>query len=131
MRFIRTTNDPSRDKIKTIAQLKEVGAACSQDKRGVIGDTLNRRLTLLGQIFRHAAARGASALEKIDLSKLRAAGTKGRARDTRAKLPIEKFKGVFRAPPAQKFKLYRRIAFAHSRAGTHRWSMNGDQNAVT
>jgi hypothetical protein len=69
-----------------------------QDQGG--GDTLNRHLTFLGEMFRHAKARGAEALAGIDLADLRAKGKKGRARNERVKLPLEQAFAIFRTPPS-------------------------------
>ncbi len=89
----------SRDKSRTIAELREVATEKGQDKRGIERDTLNRHLGFLGQIFAHAAVRGASALDKIDLSKLRVKGKNKRARNARPKLGLDKLKAVFATPP--------------------------------
>ncbi len=89
----------SRDKRRTIAELREIAAQKSQNKRGIERDTLNRHLGFLSQIFSHAAIRGASGLDKIDLSKLRVKGKSKRARDARPKLPLDKLKAVFNTPP--------------------------------
>lgn len=89
----------SRDKYRTIAELREVAAEKGQNKRGIERDTLNRHLGFLGQIFGYASVRGAKALEKIDLSKLRVKGKSKRARNARPKLEIDKLKAVFATPP--------------------------------
>ncbi len=89
----------SRDKHRTIAELREVAAEKGQNKRGIERDTLNRHLGFLGQIFGYASVRGANALDKIDLSKLRVKGKSKRARNARPKLEIDKLKAVFATPP--------------------------------
>jgi integrase len=89
----------SRDKRRTIAELREVAAQKGQNKRGIERDTLNRHLGFLSQIFSHAAVRGAAALDEIDLSKLRVRGNSKRARDARPKLPLDRLKAVFATPP--------------------------------
>lgn len=89
----------SRDKCRTIAELREVAAKKDQGQRGIERDTLNRHLGFLGQIFSYASVRGASALDKIDLSKLRVKGKNKRARNARPKLDIDKLKAVFATPP--------------------------------
>jgi hypothetical protein len=60
-----------RDEQLTIEQLREKGRSVEQAKRGIAGDTLKRHLTLLGQIFDYAIARGTKSLEGINLAKLR------------------------------------------------------------
>lgn len=89
----------SRDKRRTIVELREIGAQKGQNKRGIERETLNRHLGFLGQIFSHAAVRGASGLDQIDLSKLRVRGKSKRARHARPKLPFDKLKAVFTTPP--------------------------------
>jgi hypothetical protein len=89
----------SRDKRRTIAELREIGAQKGQNKRGIERDTLNRHLGFLSQIFSHGSVRGASELDKIDLSKLRVRGKSKRARDARPKLPLDKLKAVFATSP--------------------------------
>jgi integrase len=89
----------AKDKHKTIAQLREHALSRNKDLRGIEGDTLNRHLTFLGQIFRHASARGAEALANIKLVDLRVRGNKKRGRDERAKLPLEQAAAIFRTPP--------------------------------
>jgi hypothetical protein len=54
-----------RDEHLTIGQLREKGRSVEQSKRGIGGDTLNRHLTFLGQIFDYAIARGWKSLEDI------------------------------------------------------------------
>jgi L-alanine-DL-glutamate epimerase-like enolase superfamily enzyme len=81
----------SRNERRSISELREEAAKKSPQKRGIEGDTLNRHLGYLGQIFDHAAVRGANQLDKIDLSKLRVRGKSTRARDVRPKLPLDSF----------------------------------------
>jgi hypothetical protein len=88
----------SGDEGRSIKELRDVALTHDKSKRGVKGDTLNRHLGNLGQIFGYAAARGAKSLAGIDLTKLRAKGKKGRARNARAKLPLERAAAIFRAP---------------------------------
>ncbi|MDI4235551.1 hypothetical protein OZ411_22340 [Bradyrhizobium sp. Arg237L] len=88
-----------RDEDLTIAELREKALTVNKNKRGIGGDTLNRHLTFLGQMFRHAIARGAEALAEIELAALRAKGKKKRARDARAKLPLDQAAAIFRTPP--------------------------------
>lgn len=99
-----------KDEHRTIAELRADASARDAKNRGIGGDTLNRHLTFLGQIFRHAAARGVTSLEKIDLVKLRSKGKKKRARDERAKLPIEKAEAIFRTPPFNNCAAWDRLA---------------------
>lgn len=89
------------DEHRTIEQLREKGRSVTQAKRGVEGDTLNRHLTFLGQIFDYAIARGLKNLESINLAKLRSKkrGKNKRARDERPKLPIEHATAIFRTAP--------------------------------
>ncbi len=89
----------SRDERRTIAELRDIAAQKSENKRGIERDTLNRHLGFLSQVFGHAALRGAGALEKIDLSKLRIKGKSKRARNARPKLPLDNLKAVFATPP--------------------------------
>lgn len=90
-----------RDEALTIEQLREKGKSVERGKRGVSGDTLNRHLTFLGQIFDYAIARGSKSLEGIDVTKLRAKGRgkNKRPRDERAKLPLDKVKAMFLTAP--------------------------------
>ncbi|WP_454620457.1 DUF6538 domain-containing protein [Bradyrhizobium cenepequi] len=88
-----------RDEDLSIAELREKALTVNKNKRGIGGDTLNRHLTFLGQMFRHAIARGAEALAEIELAALRAKGKKKRARDARAKLPLDQAAAIFRTPP--------------------------------
>lgn len=90
-----------RDEQLTIEQLREKGGSVEKAKRGIGGDTLNRHLTFLGQIFDHAIARGSKSLEGIDLVKLRAKSRNKnkRARDERRKLPIDSAKAIFQTAP--------------------------------
>jgi integrase len=88
-----------KDEHRTIAQLREHALTQDAKKRGIVGDTINRHLTFIGQIFRHAASRGAKALGEIDVSKLRTSGPKKRARDARPKLQLEKLDTIFQTPP--------------------------------
>jgi integrase len=89
----------AKDEGRTIAELREVALAHSSNKRGIGGDTLNRHLTFLDQIFRHAGARGGTTFAEINLAALRSKGKKKRARDERAKLPLDLAAAIFRAPP--------------------------------
>lgn len=91
----------ARDESLTIEQLREKGRSAEKAKRGIGGETLNRHLTFLGQIRDHAVARGSKSLEGIDLTKLRAKsrGKNKRARDERAKLPIDSAKAIFLTAP--------------------------------
>lgn len=86
---------------RTIEQLREQGQSVEKAKRGIEGDTLNRHLTFLGQIFDYAIARGVKNLEAIDLTKLRSKNRSKnkRARDERAKLPLESARAIFRTAP--------------------------------
>lgn len=88
----------SADEDRSIAELRAVALKHDKSKHGITGDTLNRHLGNLDQVFTFAAARGATALAGIDLAKLRAKGKKGRARNARAKLPLEKAAAIFDAP---------------------------------
>jgi integrase len=88
-----------KDEHRTIAELRAVALARDSNERGIAGDTLNRHLTFLAQIFRHAVARGVGTLAEIDLVALRSKGKKKRARDERAKLPFEQAAAIFRTPP--------------------------------
>jgi integrase len=90
-----------KDERRTIDQLREKGRSVEKAKRGIEGDTLNRHLTFLGQIFDCAIARGVKNLDIIDLTKLRSKnrGKNKRARDERAKLPIDSAKAIFLTAP--------------------------------
>jgi integrase len=90
-----------RDEDLSIEQLRDKGRSVEQAKRGIGGETLNRHLTFLGQIFDYAIARGSKSLEGINLTKLRAKnrGKNKRARDERAKLPIDSAKAIFQTAP--------------------------------
>lgn len=90
-----------RDEDLSIQQLRDKARSVEQSKRGIGGDTLNRHLTFLGQIFDYAIARGSKSLESINLTKLRAKsrGKNKRARDERAKLPIDSAKAMFLTAP--------------------------------
>jgi hypothetical protein len=68
----------SKDDDRTIAELRAVALEHDKSERGIGEDTFNRHLGNLGQVFRHAAARGARSLAEIDLSKFSAKGKKGR-----------------------------------------------------
>jgi hypothetical protein len=61
----------SKDAGRSIAQLRAVGLAHLPEERGIIGDTVNRHCTFLGQVFEFASGHGASIDEKVDFSKLR------------------------------------------------------------
>ncbi|MBB4260519.1 MULTISPECIES: DUF6538 domain-containing protein [unclassified Bradyrhizobium] len=89
----------AKDEGRSIAELRAVAMAHHSSERGVAGDTLNRHLTFLAQIFRHAVARGVGSLADIDLVALRSKGKKKRARDERAKLPFEQAAAIFRTAP--------------------------------
>lgn len=84
-----------KDRRRTIGQLRENASKRPENKRGIVCDTLNRHLTFIGQIFLHAASRGAKALGDIDIAKLRASGSKKRGRDARPKLQLENLEAVF------------------------------------
>ena len=88
-----------KDEGRSIAELRAIAQAHHESERGIAGDTINRHLTFLAQIFRHAVARGVDALAQIKLVDLRSKGKKKRARDERAKLPFEKAAAIFRTPP--------------------------------
>jgi integrase len=89
----------SKDDDRTIAELRAVALEHDKSERGIGEDTFNRHLGNLGQVFRHAAARGARSLAEIDLSKFSAKGKKGRARDERPKLGLDQAMAIFQAPP--------------------------------
>jgi len=95
----RNYGKSSKDKGRTIAELRAVALEHDESKRGIEEDTLNRHLINLGQVFRHAAARGAKSLAEIELTKFHAKGKKGRARDERPKLGVEQVRDIFQAPP--------------------------------
>lgn len=88
----------AKDEERTITELRAVALTHAKSKRGIEGDTINRHLGNLGQIFSYAAARGVKPLARIDLTKFRVKGKKGRARNARAKLPLEQAAAIFRAP---------------------------------
>ncbi|MFK4509308.1 hypothetical protein LPJ38_16190 [Bradyrhizobium daqingense] len=52
----------AKDESRSIAELRAVAMAHHSSERGIAGDTLNRHLTFLAQIFRHAVARGVGTL---------------------------------------------------------------------
>jgi hypothetical protein len=96
-----------KDERRTIAQLRERGLSHDKEtkpgeksKCGIAGETVNRHLTFLGQVFDYASARGLENLDKINLSKLRTKSDKDtRDRDERPKLPIDGALAIFRTPP--------------------------------
>jgi hypothetical protein len=55
----------AKDEGRSIAELRAIARAHHASERGIAGDTLNRHLTFLAQVFRHAVARGADALAQI------------------------------------------------------------------
>jgi integrase len=90
----------SRDSAKSIAQLRRDALDKLENQRGIIGETINRHLTFLAQVFESAVARGVEIHDKIDLTKLRSKKKKSvRARNARAKLAFDVLERVFRAPP--------------------------------
>lgn len=89
----------AKDEGRSIAQLRAIAQAHGESERGIAGDTINRHLTFLAQIFRHAIARGGDALAQIKLVDLRSKGKKKRAREERAKLPFEKVAAILQTPP--------------------------------
>ncbi|WP_210164549.1 hypothetical protein [Bradyrhizobium sp. Cp5.3] len=89
----------AKDEGRSISELRAITRERHVSERGIAGDTLNRHLTFLAQIFRHAVARGVDALAQIKLVDLRSKGKKKRARDERAKLPFEQAASIFRTPP--------------------------------
>jgi integrase len=88
-----------RDEHRTIEQLREKGQSVERNKRGIGGETLNRHLTFLGQTFTYAIARSWKSLESIDLTNARSRNKTKRARDERAKLPIECVAAIFQTAP--------------------------------
>lgn len=100
----------TRDEHRSIAELRAIGLAHKESERGIAPDTLNRHLTFLGQIFRHAVARGVDALAEIKLVDLRSKSKKKRAREERAKLPFEKAEAIFRTPPFNNCAAWDRLA---------------------
>ncbi|QDM20934.1 hypothetical protein FIU28_07260 [Tardiphaga sp. vice154] len=91
-----------RDERATIQELRDKGKSVAEEKRGIGADTLNRHLTFLDQIFGHGSARGIKSFDSINLKKLRGKAQKKdakRARNARAKLPIESARAIFRTPP--------------------------------
>jgi integrase len=96
-----------KDARRTIAQLREKGLSHEKEtkpgeksKCGIAGETVNRHLTFLGQIFDYASARGLENLDKVNLTKLRTkSDSETRDRDERPKLPIDGALAIFRTPP--------------------------------
>ena len=96
-----------KDEQRTIAQLREIGLSHEKQtkpgeksKCGIAGETVNRHLTFLGQIFDYASARGLENLDKIDLSKLRTKSDRdSRDRNERPKLAIDRAMAIYRTAP--------------------------------
>lgn len=88
----------AKDAYQSIAEMRKDALSRAKGKQGIGGDTLNRHLTSLGQIIRHAIARGAENFSEIDLGALRSKSKKGRARNARAKLPLDRAAAIFLAP---------------------------------
>jgi integrase len=96
-----------KDEYRTIAQLREIALLHEKEtkqgeksKCGIAGETVNRHLTFLGQIFDYASARGLENLDKVNLTKLRTkSDSETRDRDERPKLPIDRAMAIYRTPP--------------------------------
>lgn len=98
----------AQDEHLTIAQMREDALSRNKNKRGIGGDTLNRHLTNLSQIFRHAAASGAEALAPPRPDRATREGQRRSVRETRK-------------PSCLSNRLWRSSARRHStivRAGT-------------
>jgi hypothetical protein len=61
-----------RDAERSTAELREIGAKLPANKRGIVGDTINRHLTFLGQLVTFLKAQGLAIDASIDLALLRA-----------------------------------------------------------
>jgi integrase len=89
-----------RDETRTIAELREIAAAKDETLRGLVGATLNRHLGHIAQLARHARAQGIRIDRDLDFGDLRSRNKNGgRARDKRAKMPVNVTRRVFHAAP--------------------------------
>lgn len=84
-----------KDRGRTTAELRAVGAKLAPEKRGIAGATLNRHLTFLGQLMTYLKAQGLPVDPGISVVLLRAK-TKNRARNKRAALTTEDVGAIFR-----------------------------------
>ncbi|CAO4135486.1 hypothetical protein OFEAOIEE_LOCUS3230 [Methylorubrum extorquens] len=58
-----------RDAGRSTAELREIGAKLPPGKRGIVGDTINRHLTFLGQLVTYLKAQGLAIDASIDLER--------------------------------------------------------------
>lgn len=86
-----------RDAERSTAELREIGAKLPANKRGIVGDTINRHLTFLGQLVTFLKAQGLAVDASIDLALLRAR-KRDRARNRRPSLSNDDVAAIFRLP---------------------------------
>jgi integrase len=86
-----------RDAERSTAELREIGAKLPTNKRGIVGDTINRHLTFLGQLVTFLKAQGLAIDASIDLALLRAR-KRDRARNRRPSLSNDDVAAIFRLP---------------------------------
>lgn len=86
-----------RDLDRSTAELREIGAKLPPGKRGIVGDTINRHLTFLGQLVTYLKAQGIAIDARIDLALLRAR-KRDRARNRRPSLSNGDIAAIFRLP---------------------------------
>ncbi len=86
-----------RDAERSTAELREIGAKLPANKRGIVGDTINRHLTFLGQLVTFLKAQGLAIDASIDLALLRAR-KRDRARNRRPSLSNDDVASIFRLP---------------------------------
>ncbi len=88
-----------RDDCRNIAELRTIAANKTKALQGLDGDTLNRHLGNLGQLVQNARAQGIRIDPEIDITALRSRKNNGgRARDKRAKMPVNVTRRVYHAP---------------------------------
>lgn len=86
-----------RDADRSTAELREIGVKLPPGKRGIVGDTINRHLTFLGQLVTYLKAQGLAIDASIDLALLRAR-KRDRARNRRPSLSNDDVVAIFRLP---------------------------------
>lgn len=86
-----------RDADRSTAELRDIGAKLPPNKRGIVGDTINRHLTFLGQLVTYLRAQGLAVDSGIDLALLRAR-KRDRARNRRSSLSGDEVARIFQLP---------------------------------